>query len=86
MTFKMKGFPMHSNKSALKAYKKMDKYSDKDDAVKFGSTEGKSTPNKMKSPIKDLKLGIEDADGLPHNTKSEATAGKVSEDHEKRKH
>ena len=48
----MKGFPMHSNKSALKAYKKMGKYSDKDDAVKFGSTEGKSTPGKMKSPMK----------------------------------
>jgi hypothetical protein len=52
MTFKMKGFPMHSNKSALKAYQKMGKYSDKDDAVKFGSTEGKSAPGKMKSPMK----------------------------------
>ena len=42
--------------------------------------------NQSVSPAKDLKAGMEDTDGLPHNTKSEATAGKVSEDHEKRKH
>jgi len=53
MAFKMKGSPHESgtmegtsaHKSALKAYKTMKKYGN--DAVKFGSTEGKSVPNKM---------------------------------------
>lgn len=53
MAFKMKGSPhkmgtmegTSAHKSALKAYKTMKKYGN--DAVKFGSTEGKSTPNKM---------------------------------------
>ena len=50
MAFKMKGSAFKlgevATKSALKAYKTMNKYGN--DAVKFGSTEGKSTPNKMK--------------------------------------
>ena len=57
MAFKMKGSPHKSgtmegtsaHKSALKAYKTMKKYGN--EAVKFGSTEGKSVPNKMKSPM-----------------------------------
>ena len=54
MAFKMKGSAFKlgevATKSALKAYKTMNKYGN--DAVKFGSTEGKSTPNKMKSPYR----------------------------------
>tara|TARA_R100000664_G_C2748212_1_gene135665 strand:+ start:310 stop:1230 length:921 start_codon:yes stop_codon:yes gene_type:complete len=60
MAFKMKGSPhktgtmegTSAHKSALKAYKTMKKYGN--DAVKFGSTEGKSVPNKMKSPMEQM--------------------------------
>ena len=56
MAFKMnykkgKGFPFKT--SPTKAYKDMDKYSDEDDAVKFGSTEGASTSGSLpKNPLK----------------------------------
>ena len=60
MAFKMKGSPhkmgtmegTSAHTSALKAYKTMKKYGN--DAVKFGSTEGKSVPNKMKSPMEQM--------------------------------
>ena len=37
------------------------------------------------SPVKDMKKGVE-IDGLPHNTNSEDKTGKLSEDHDERKH
>ena len=39
----------------------------------------------MKSPMKDLKRGIEEG-GIAHNTKKEATSGVLGEGHEESKH
>jgi len=42
-------------------------------------------PSLYNTPAKDMKKGVE-IDGLPHNTNSEDKTGKLSKDHNKRKH
>ena len=41
--------------------------------------------NQSVSPAKDLKAGMEDTDGLPHNTQTEAKTKILEEDHEERR-